>query len=686
MPLCKNCGAIDARRLISELIRRPWPRATYDYYESALELRDGSESGCELCNIIWGEVDEKLLGIILRNNYQPNGGPIRFEASAHRESKADINLSGSAIKYMRLEFFPIPGSDLVEEEDIMAVLSRYMDTSTGSPHTLQTASEWLHQCKVSHSQCSSGHSGRLPTRVIDVGSATKMPRLLETSASDGHWVALSYCWGRDASFILTSASKARLEQGVSLEAFPATLRDAIMVTRSLGIPYIWIDALCIIQDSIEDWRREAPQMKNVYSNADLVIVATAADDVNAGIFSSRSVSFARLPWVYQDEAGAVTQNDKSQVIGIRLKYDSTRFDEDQLYRGSRWMSRGWTMQEDFLARRLLVFTKHTMTWECLEHAERENGQHITEISSPNRKTTRDFMSRYWKRWMAVLRANSDSGSDKQAPLGEADDTKSLEDISKWANATPYEMWNNTIVEYSKRRLTKHGDRLPALSGLAALFHEITGDTYYAGLWKNDLVRGLLWRYDAHRSYRGERVYKWTPPVGEAHIEKDVELTNNGPSWSWASLEGDLFELKMPSEVPQPGKNGMAARILNIWTEPITENDSFGSVLRGELTIEADSIEWDNAHVGKSQSKTQGLVAELLQQPQRQRGFNTEYQLRHQAHPGQITAVLLLGFDSEEATMILIETIKQPQSEHRQNGTATFDVRPHYRRVGRFGPT
>ncbi|RDW63573.1 hypothetical protein BP6252_11118 [Coleophoma cylindrospora] len=497
-----------------------------------------------------------------------------------------------------------------------------------------------------------------------------MPRLYETGSTDGRWVALSYCWGSDASFMLTAASYQSLKQGIQLDAFPPTLRDALLVTRALGIPYIWIDALCIFQDSAEDWQKEAPQMKAVYSNADLVLAATSSDDVNAGIFTTRPLDFVRLPWITRDADGVPIPNEKGQQIGVRLKQNTNRFDEDQLFRASRWMSRGWTMQEDFLARRLLLFTKHTMTWECLEHAERENGEHITERGGPNRKSTRDFTSRYWKRSVAALGANS--GSDQEASL--------RQDISDWAETTPYEMWHKTVQEYSKRRLTKHGDRLPALSGLAELVQEITGDSYCAGLWKNDLIRGLLWHYGAHRPYARERIYKYTPPLqpGIVLVETDVELTNNGPSWSWVSMEGDRFELFLPSDLPRPGQNGPEARIVDVHVDLARENDPFGSVLGGELTIEAGSSEWGGDFTEEPQSSLQKLVLELLEQPQRQRGFCAEYRLRHKQYPGQITAVLVLGFTSQEASAILIETVQQ------QAVSGISNIRPVYQRVGRFG--
>lgn len=97
--------------------------------------------------------------------------------------------------------------------------------------------------------------------------------------------------------MLKSSSKALFKEGTALEDFPARFRDAVSITRALDIPYLWIDALCILQDSLEDWQREAPQRKEIYAGADIVIAATFAADVNAGILWTRPVADSvELKW------------------------------------------------------------------------------------------------------------------------------------------------------------------------------------------------------------------------------------------------------------------------------------------------------------------------------------------------------------------------------------------------------
>ena len=121
---------------------------------------------------------------------------------------------------------------------------------------LDITSIWLKECLKNHAKCNQILSSNpsLPTRVLDVSAANAGPRLLVTGGVPGRYVALSYCWGRDASLTLKHANFEQFKVGIALSNFPRTLRDAVVVTRAMGLRYLWIDAVCIIQDSAEDTR------------------------------------------------------------------------------------------------------------------------------------------------------------------------------------------------------------------------------------------------------------------------------------------------------------------------------------------------------------------------------------------------------------------------------------------------
>jgi hypothetical protein len=140
---------------------------------------------------------------------------------------------------------PSDGADL---------LGRAVYAQPHSPECLAVAKNWLHECLNTHEKCRllPASHGSLPTRVIDVGHDSRHPKLIHTHNNAGTYVALSYCWGGDSTFVLNAKTSHDLETGLPLSDYPRTLRDAIIITRSLEIDFLWVDALCIKQDSKED--------------------------------------------------------------------------------------------------------------------------------------------------------------------------------------------------------------------------------------------------------------------------------------------------------------------------------------------------------------------------------------------------------------------------------------------------
>ncbi|KAK4189127.1 heterokaryon incompatibility protein-domain-containing protein [Podospora australis] len=149
---------------------------------------------------------------------------------------------------------------------------------------LDKAKEWLKLCETDH-HCSTRRAiTRLPARVIDVRPTTV--KLHEPSEDErAPYLCLSHCWGdiRPACRTTSATLKANL-QAISPDDLPATFRDAISVTRQLGFDYLWIDSICIIQDSEADWRHQSAEMINIYENAHLTLCASGAVDDEGGLF------------------------------------------------------------------------------------------------------------------------------------------------------------------------------------------------------------------------------------------------------------------------------------------------------------------------------------------------------------------------------------------------------------------
>lgn len=144
---------------------------------------------------------------------------------------------------------------------------------------------WLSNCEAVHPKCSSAPTP-LPTRVIDVGDPDGGTpcRVYETQREFGHYMALSHCWGPPELIFKTTVqafgnNKTQLPWG----RLSKTLREAIEVTRRLGIRYIWIDSLCVLQVDEDHWNREAANMGNIYKNAYLTLAATASSSGMGGL-------------------------------------------------------------------------------------------------------------------------------------------------------------------------------------------------------------------------------------------------------------------------------------------------------------------------------------------------------------------------------------------------------------------
>jgi hypothetical protein len=211
----------------------------------------------------------------------------------------------------------------------------------------------------------------LPTRVLyvgdpkDSGYSSDLVRLIYGSeASRYEYLALSHCWGNVSDeekeqYCTTKANISKRLGGFSLSELPKTFQDAVEVTRELGVLYLWIDSLCIIQygDNHEDWKRESGRMESVFSEAYCTIAATAAADSNAG-FLKRDI---RTEHVYvQDTLG-------------RQLYISTDIDDFNNHVDRALLNtRAWVMQERVLSRRTIHFSANQTYWECGEGVYCEN--------------------------------------------------------------------------------------------------------------------------------------------------------------------------------------------------------------------------------------------------------------------------------------------------------------------------
>ncbi|KAF2036412.1 HET-domain-containing protein, partial [Setomelanomma holmii] len=174
--------------------------------------------------------------------------------------------------------------------------SQLENDSTGSPASFELAKYWVSNCVQNHADCPEPSSGWLPKRVIDVSPSdgSVIPRLIETTDSafdcthkERRYVSLSHCWGTKQLITTTMANIRNHKRGICPKDLSQTFRDAIQVTRSLGERYLWIDSLCIMQDSTQDWKTQSVQMCNIYQRSVFTIMAAHASGGDEGCFVSR---------------------------------------------------------------------------------------------------------------------------------------------------------------------------------------------------------------------------------------------------------------------------------------------------------------------------------------------------------------------------------------------------------------
>ena len=597
--LCHVCDGFDIKALYdcaAETIRSLKPREPggggfpeyrgttdfYSHHDSVRSLLAAANEGCELCIGIWdqfvknlptdnasrgkplskGELDEQIyLGL---SNWSPIAQGLPYITVTQILPRRAIRSLAAFDPYAELGNVPLGFEDL---------LGRRVNDNSASYTCLDLGKQWLHECLKDHKKCRELSSGqkRLPSRVIDVGTDSTNPRVKTTGAETGRWAALSYCWGGDSSFVLTSHNRHQFYNGEHpLEAFPQTLQDAIGLTKQLGISYLWVDALCIIQDSSSDWAAEASRMKDVYGGATITIAAVGADSPQAGIFRHRTVEreVCKVKW---------RSPPSSEGSWIYLRAGLQR--SDSKMKAEPLSTRGWTLQELLLSPRTLSYGSQQMTWECLQKTIGEDGRppppsdgHKDKLFIQN--LLRDRIGR-WERSKLGL-AN---WSLKNMP---GDWSLVPESWEKHRDIL-YSRWNAVLRDFTGRSLTMKKDELPALSGLAAAFNNHLHDQYCAGLWKGDLLRGLLWTRDLlWRNQRPQTALSSGLIASRASGDK-----MGPPSWSWASITGDrIWNSFAEMNTWQDTKVEETAKILDVQIDCNEEDQPFGYTTGGSVILNA----------------------------------------------------------------------------------------------------
>jgi len=195
-----------------------------------------------------------------------------------------------------------------------------LSSSTASDASFALANKWVATCIWDHVRCvrSSESGSYYPTQVVEITQGIPELRIRSTNSDppEGPYMTLSHRWGNAVIIKLTTSNLENLQEGFAPSELPKSFGDATAIARKFRVKYPWIDFLCIIQDSVVDWRHEAAYMGDIYRNSFCNISATGASNSELGCFAERDPSMV-LPCTIMS-ASTNTTNQMYHVVGSRF--------------------------------------------------------------------------------------------------------------------------------------------------------------------------------------------------------------------------------------------------------------------------------------------------------------------------------------------------------------------------------
>ncbi|PNP74810.1 hypothetical protein FNYG_11947 [Fusarium nygamai] len=427
---------------------------------------------------------------------------------------------------------------------------REIPDNTGHQDVASLAKKWLQTCKDHHNCGSASEDGWYPKRLIHVGDERQSPRLIvsKDERPEGCYVALSHCWGEDPEFLmLTSDNLSDFCIEIRLQNLPASFRDAVMTCRRIGIPYIWVDSLCILQSghgSHDDWLSHSEDMHLVYRNCALNISIDVSENPHGGAFRSRDPMYLQDCYVWtpfrappkpsrESENDIDDSTERSDLWNICAIFTSDDFSWARIHLPLSF--RAWVFQERLLSPRTLHFGYDRISWEC--DRSRNLTEYLPEVINDN----------IWK------------GFDCLAQNA----------FSVRENGDLATYYYDLVFPYTNRKLSHPDeDKLVAFAAVARRCIPWFGSDYCAGIFRSTMPQGLLWEKMS--------------PVGRLGRSK----VYRAPSWSWASLDCRVRFAIFDSE------GTVLADIVDVEVELVDPNTPFGQVKSASLILTGSLVASD----------------------------------------------------------------------------------------------
>ena len=557
---CSRCNSIPLELFYGEVEK-------YEHSPTLQALEESVERGCRCCQIFLDALlpntksDTELDGAVMLYVYceQYYDGKVLGPFS--------VEISCGRLRFGRrpISWLIDPGTPQQKmlcahghPDDGLKFLGPDLDCDTNI-HLMRALIE---DCFTNHPNCQHGQPSSLPTRLLDLGedSIVLSVRVVPGTHCEHRqhrYLTLSHCWGivpPAAPWRLTTERSQDYANNVPFGILPRTFQEAVTLTKQLGERYLWIDSLCILQDSLEDWALEASKMADVYCGS-VCTLSTATNSASGGCFLPRvgvgvtSVELRLSRWMI---LGPSKKENSSSIVlfpGIRA------FSEDPK---TPVLGRAWTLQERELSVRIIQFTDREFRWKC-----------NTLATSEDTLYQRNYTYQYQQLNRILDQGQGSPPRQLRGTERRSDGITSVflkspsfaHFVSKNDRKGAYLYWYSIVEMFSNCAITYQSDRPAALQGLAKRHTLSFPDTLLAGIWESDLRSGLLWRRKLdwdHMPHRGP---------------DDLPT----PTWSWLCLEGPVQFVELERSLLSPPSN------LKLWVEDSDQlpgPESSSQVIRG----------------------------------------------------------------------------------------------------------
>ena len=513
--------------------------------------KQAAQSGCGICRSALNQICKRVGDI----DSSVAELPVLMRSRGMSRDRYDLNLEVSLPRAedeteSRLSF----DYTIVKKENLSVNLdiSGRGPTDLLSPDISQCAQKWLSDCRSTHEKCrNNSRAAPYPTRLLKLGeSAVRLILPGEEKGLSGPYAALSYCWGPNPTFLRLSAeSMNKFRTGIPYSDLPTAFHEAAQFVKSLSILYLWIDSLCVIQygpGSDEDWRLESAKMHEVYSNCAVNISLSEASHPGQSCLSNWPADVTRPFEIEISHPGSGDERPIRDRFVVYGKDHRQAFDELHLN------TRGWVLQEHFLAPRILTFGLGQLFWSCAQLP----------------------------------------GASESFPAGTEMFGKVYKSIPTTFNNNRalYDTWTTILEDYTARELTfPEKDKLVAVSAVATHIGNTLKNTYISGHFLETLPWCLEWRVEDLFSEKPKRARKRARKMRGLRLPQTDGRQATAPSWSWASIDGCVY----PSfrSHYQSAVRSMTAKLVAHTSTPIFDSHPVGWDTLVIWTPECAKITW-----------------------------------------------------------------------------------------------